>query len=94
MSVFKIPDGILEDIHSVIMNIWWGQQRAERRIHWIRREEMTCPKEEGGMGFRDLCGFNTALLANQLWRLQANPESLIGRILIAKYYKNSTAFEA
>ncbi|CAN0919889.1 Uncharacterized mitochondrial protein AtMg00310 [Linum grandiflorum] len=55
---------------------------------------MVCPKAEGGMGFRDLRDFNMALLAKQLCNLHQRPDTLIGRIMKAKYYKNSSVLEA
>ncbi|CAL1369989.1 unnamed protein product [Linum trigynum] len=93
MSVFRIPTGIIEDIHSMIINFYWGQRGTKRRAHWVRREEMVCAKE-GGMGFWDLNGFNAALLAKQLWRLYQQSSSLVARIMQAKYYKNSSVLEA
>ncbi|CAN0906982.1 Uncharacterized mitochondrial protein AtMg00310 [Linum grandiflorum] len=77
-----------------MMNFWWGQQANERRVHWIKHAEMVFPKTEGGMGFRDLCGVNTAMLAKQMWSLFQRPSSLIGRILKAKYHKHSSILEA
>lgn len=52
------------------------------------------PKEEGGLGFRDIHSFNLAMLAKQAWRLWQFPESLCARILKAKYYKSSTLLDA
>ncbi|CAN0881550.1 Uncharacterized mitochondrial protein AtMg00310 [Linum grandiflorum] len=52
---------------------------------------MVCPKSDEGMGFRDLRGFNMALLVKQLWNLHHRSETLIGRIMKAKYYKNASA---
>ncbi|CAL1385032.1 unnamed protein product [Linum trigynum] len=63
MSVFRIPEGIIEDLHKLMANYWWGQKRSERRIHWKRWEKLCKRKEEGGMGFRDLRIFNKAMLA-------------------------------
>ncbi|CAL1396674.1 unnamed protein product [Linum trigynum] len=94
MSVFKIPDGIIDQVYSLITTFWWGQRGSERRFHWIKREELACPKLKGGKGFRDLTGFNMALLGKQLWNLYQRPYSLIAQILRAKYHKHSTILEA
>ena len=55
---------------------------------------MGITKEQGGLGFRDLTMFNKALLAKQLWRILKNPESLIVRIMQAKYCSNKSIMEA
>ncbi|CAN0830996.1 Uncharacterized mitochondrial protein AtMg00310 [Linum grandiflorum] len=77
-----------------MMNFWWGQKASERRIHWINKHELLARKADGGMGFRDMRGFNTALLSKKLWNLSQRPQSLIGRILKAKYHKHSSILEA
>ena len=46
------------------------------------------------MGFRDLKAFNLALLTKQGWRLHQNPNSLVHRVLKAKYFSNSSFMEA
>jgi hypothetical protein len=44
------------------------------------------PKEEGGLGFRDIYAFNLAMLARQGWRLLQAPDSLCAKVLRAKYF--------
>ena len=56
--------------------------------------ERTCrPKEEWGLGFKDLKSFNLALLAKQGWRLQTNSSSLFSRVYKAKYFPNGDFVE-
>ena len=44
------------------------------------------PKASGGLSFKNLKCFNLALLAKQGWRLQLAEDSLVFRVLKAKYF--------
>ncbi|XP_071939813.1 uncharacterized protein [Coffea arabica] len=47
----------------------------------------------GGLGFRDLQQFNTAMLAKQLWRILTRPNLLVSRIVRGKYFRGSFFWE-
>ncbi|GAU34382.1 hypothetical protein TSUD_217220 [Trifolium subterraneum] len=47
---------------------------------------MTVDKDNGGLNFRDLEGFNLAMLDKQGWKLITNSFSLLTRVLKAKYF--------
>ncbi|XP_030968762.1 uncharacterized protein LOC115989234 [Quercus lobata] len=94
MSCFKLLNTLCKELNSLMGNFWWGQKDKERKMAWISWERLCTPKAEGGMGFRDLKAFNLALLAKQWWRMQQNPDSLVHRVLKAKYFPNSVASEA
>ena len=48
----------------------------ERKIHGRSWNKLTVAKKKGGMGFRDLRGFDLAMLAKQGWRLMQEKELL------------------
>ena len=55
---------------------------------------MCKPKSYGGLGFKDLCKFNEAMLAKHIWRLIHDTDSLFYKVFKAKYFPNGNVFEA
>ncbi|KAH9688162.1 reverse transcriptase domain-containing protein [Citrus sinensis] len=90
MSVFKLPRGFCDDIQRAIAKFWWGSKGDKRGIHWRKWEKLSQAKIRGGLGFRDFSCFNQALVAKQAWRLLQYPNSLVSRVLEARYFRNSS----
>ncbi|XP_021728767.1 uncharacterized protein LOC110695850 [Chenopodium quinoa] len=34
LSVFKIPEGLIDEIHTLLCRFWWGSREGEKRLHW------------------------------------------------------------
>ncbi|XP_024156414.1 uncharacterized protein LOC112164456 [Rosa chinensis] len=94
MSVFQLTQSFCEDLEQMCARFWWGSTLDKRKIHWKKWDALCNPKEEGGLGFRSLSNFNTAMLAKQAWRVLNNPSSLIARLYKAKYFPDSTFWDA
>lgn len=60
----------------------------------MRWDKLSHAKSRGGLGFRDFISFNQALVAKQRWRLLQFPNSLVSKVLRARYYKNSDFLHA
>jgi hypothetical protein len=59
-------------------------------MHWLSWSKTKKAKCYGGLGFRDLRLFNSALLVRQCWRLLHSPHSLAFRMLKERYFLNSS----
>ena len=94
MSCFKLPRGLCHHINGLLRSFWWGSKEGKRRTCWVAWEDMTKPKQWGGMGFRDIELFNLVLLARQAWRILQDPTSLSARILKAVYFEEVEFLEA
>lgn len=65
MSCFDLTKSIDEQISTTVCKYWWSQQDKSNKIHWLSWEKLTKPKGDGGLGFRDIYGFNMAMLASR-----------------------------
>ena len=93
MSVFRLPASTCDELTQMIRSYWWGSENGKRRTHWIAWEKLLRPKNQGGLGFRDMRLFNQALLARQAWRLIGRPESLCTSLLKARYYRHGNLID-
>lgn len=89
-----MPRKLCKDIAAMLSNFWWNHQNRERCIRWKRWEQMGYANEIGGLGFRNLEAFNTALLAKCMWHILINPDSLAAQIIKQKYFREGQLLDA
>lgn len=65
MSCFRLPNYIRSEIDMLCTRFWWGTSGDKNKNHWMSWKKMCQNKAIGGMGFKQLSGFNQAMLAKQ-----------------------------
>lgn len=94
MSCFLFPLQVCKDLNSVVASFCWGQRGEEGHIHWVRWQDLTEHKQDGGIGFRDFHHFNLALLAKQGWRILNKPKEIWVQLLKGIYLPKSNFLDA
>ena len=94
MSCFRLSRKFCKKINSVIARFFWGGDEKKQKMHWRKWRDVSIPKCEGGLGFRDMEQFNQAMLVKQGWRLLYNPSSLCARVFKGKYFHSSDFMSA
>ena len=77
---------LVEKLKIFLLNFGGKKTHGRRGIHWCQWKYLCRPKEEGGLGIRNMAQFNISLLAKQGWRIINNPNSLVALVLKAKYF--------
>lgn len=94
MSLYLLPDSICIEIHRVMNAYCWGRGEGRGGVKWMQWERLCASKDVGGIDFQDIKDFNKALLAKQGWRIISYPDSLMARILKAKYFKDKSFLDS
>lgn len=95
MSCFLLPKSMCKELERMMNSFWWGSKDNNRKgLRWLSWTNMSMSKKLGGLGFRDLYGFNLALLGKHCWNFLSNPNSLVARVFKARYFPNTSFFDA
>ena len=87
------PKTVTKKLTSLTAQFWWSSGGNTRRLHWKSWDKVCHSKEEGGLGFKDLTDFNTAMLGKQLWRLIEKSHTLFSRVFKGRYFRNASPLE-
>ena len=94
MACFLLTKKVCKTLTSGMAKFFWSSSIDRRSMHWISWDKLATPKCKGGMGFRDIYGFNLAMLARQAWCMLSNPDSLCARVLKGRYFLDSDFMQA
>ncbi|XP_074297547.1 uncharacterized protein LOC141628284 [Silene latifolia] len=87
-SIFLIPNGILNKINNLCRNFLWkgsSEYKGAPNVNW---DQCCLPKEEGGLGIKDVKKWNKALLGKYVWWLANKKDHLWVRWVSHVYMKD------
>ena len=93
MSCYRLPKATVKKLTSAVAQFWWSPGGSTRGMHWKSWDKVCVDKDDGGLGFKDITDFNTAMLAKQLWRLIEKPNTLFSRVFKGRYFRNASPLE-
>jgi hypothetical protein len=85
LSFMMMPAKVWKEVVKIQRNFLWSGLDKKTKICWVKWDLVTKPKDEGGLGVRDLRRVNLSLLANWQWRFLDPSQSGWKALLIAKY---------
>lgn len=95
MSCFLLPKSLCQEIERMLNNFWWSSGNGDYKgVKWLSWDAMSSPECKGGLGFRNLHGFNISLLGKHCWKFSHQPHALVSRLYKARYFANSHLLRA
>ncbi|XP_010431573.1 PREDICTED: uncharacterized protein LOC104715904 [Camelina sativa] len=76
MSAFILPKGCIKKVESLCRNFLWNGDVTKRGSAKVAWSNVCLPKEEGGLGLRNLSFWNRTLCLKLIWRLFSASDSL------------------
>ncbi|KAK9065703.1 hypothetical protein SSX86_015104 [Deinandra increscens subsp. villosa] len=68
-SMFPVPVKIVKTLESYRSRFFWGFKENDKKIPWIKWNQVLASKESGGLGIESLLAMNKALLYKWRWRI-------------------------
>jgi hypothetical protein len=97
MSNIIFSKKIHAKITAIISNFWWtgiNNDPDHKPLCLAAWKNICAPKQEGGLGIRNLMAVNQALILTSIWRIAENPHTQIHLILKSKYFSDTAIWRA
>jgi hypothetical protein len=85
LSLFSIPSSVANRLEKLQRNFLWGDTNEETKFHLVKWSLVCSPMTDDGLGIRNLCRFNQALLGKWLWRYATEREAYWRKVVEVKY---------
>ena len=93
MSCYRLHKATVKKLTSPVAKLWWNPGGSTSGKHWKSWDKVCVDMDDGGLRFKDITDFNTAMLAKQLWRLIEKPNTLFSRVFKGRYFRNASPLE-
>ncbi|GAA0174529.1 hypothetical protein LIER_27903 [Lithospermum erythrorhizon] len=80
-----MPVTILKAVSSMCLKFLWGGKNS--KVKW---DDVGVPKEEGGLGLKNIKVWNKALLSRTFWNIHANADPLWVRWVLSFSLKGTS----
>jgi hypothetical protein len=93
MSNILFTKKFITKIRAIIRNFWWTGIRGETNSKSLclrAWKDICSPKNEGGLGIRNLQAMNQSLILMTTWRITDNKENFLRLVLKSKYFPDSS----
>ncbi|XP_074271554.1 uncharacterized protein LOC141595486 [Silene latifolia] len=88
-SIFLIPSAIINRITAICRNFLWSGSSEYQKAPSINWDTCCLPKEEGGLGIKDVKCWNKALLGKYAWWLASKKDHLLVKWVNHVYLKGA-----
>lgn len=86
MTHLLVPKGILNDLDILCRKFFWHKDHSRQALHYVN--DLCIPKSFGGLGFHYSSSWQGPLKTRLAWNFIQNPNSLLNKIVRAKYGNN------
>ena len=58
MSVYRLPKATVKKLTSAVTQFLWSQGESTKDMYWKSWDKLCVPKNNGGLGFKDIIDFH------------------------------------
>lgn len=86
--IFILPQEVVNEVTKVCRNFLWGGEAEYKKAPYVAWNTICQPKNQGGLGVKNLSLWNTACIAKLVWAIAQKNNHLWVKWIHNRYIKN------